>query len=92
MAHVKTKFGQYDREDTAHVLFAFEQSRRELVAALDSVRARQQILYQHVPTMADVMEATVQDLVRAITDCDAALREFEASQGQQRPGLTNSSR
>lgn len=91
MAHIKTKFGQFDRDDAAHVLFAFEQSRRELVAALDSMRARQQILYQHVPTMADVMETSVQDLVRAITDCDAALREFEASQAQSTPGLSVSS-
>lgn len=92
MAHVKTKFGQYDRDDAAHVLYAFEQTRRELAAALDSVKARQQILYQHVPTMADVMESTVQDLTRAIADCDSALREFEAGHGQPRPGLDKSSR
>ena len=92
MAHVKTKFGQYDRDDAAHVLYAFEQTRRDLIAALDSVKARQQILYQHVPTMADVMETTVQDLMRAIADCDAALREFEAGQVQSPPGLNLSSR
>ncbi len=92
MAHLKTKFGQYDRDDAAHVLYAFEQTRRDLIAALDSVKARQQILYQHVPTMADVMETTVQDLMRAIADCDAALREFEAGQGQSQTGINASSR
>lgn len=82
MGPIDTQFGTYDRDDAAHVGFAFGRSRDELAALLDQTRARRMILAQHLPTMADLLDDVIESLAGALALCDDVLAAFDAAQAE----------